>query len=337
MNCQFPGAVVKCGMQSPAYYRRLAGLLSGYRRKKTSLSHLPLRLWLEPTARCNLACIMCPNRDLSPDRKGDMDFDLFSKVVDQARDFAFEINLCHRGESLLHPQIIPMVRYAARFPWKTKLHTNGTLLNREMARELIETGLDRLSFSFDGTCAEEYERVRVGARFERVVANIRGILQLKREMKVRLPRIVMEFIDLPGLTVADRQRMTKLIREFKELGLDQVVVKKPHNWAGAVGEPGDRRHFSPCTFLWTSLVVLWDGTVMPCTQDFFGYYPLENIRDLSLRGIWNGPRLTALRQKHATADLEDLNTCRPCDRIRRKTRMGIPVEYLRQLLTGRMP
>jgi hypothetical protein len=76
---------------------------------------------------------------------------------------------------------------------------------------------------------------------------------------------------------------------------------------------------------------------MPCAQDFFGHYPLENLRDLTLEEIWNGPRLTALRKKHVTGDIADLETCRRCDRIRRNTILGIPKEFLRRMLLRRMP
>lgn len=324
-------------MQVMKYYYRLVRLLGDYKGKKTRLKSLPLKMWLELTSLCNLKCIMCPNKDLMEENRGFIDFQLFKKVVDEAKGFICDINFSHRGESLMHPDFIKMLKYATQFLWKTKLHTNGTLLNREMARGIIEAQLRRLSFSFDGYQAEEYQKVRVGAKFDLVVNNIKEILKLRKKMNSKYPKIVLEFIDLPHSQIADKQKRRSFLQQFIKLGLDQVVVKKMHNWAGFTGPIKKQHKVIPCTFLWNGMLVLWNGTVMPCAQDFFEYYPLENVRDKSLKEIWNGERLVSLRKKHLTGNIGDIQTCRNCDRIYRKTFLGIPSEYLSQLLFRKMP
>jgi hypothetical protein len=120
-------------MKRLEYYRRLGQALRSYKSHKTRLSYMPIRLWIEPTSVCNLACVMCPNKDLPKEQKGLMDFDLFRKIVDEAKDFVFDVHLLHRGESLAHPDFFRMVRYAHEAGLVTRFHTNGTLLTEDKA------------------------------------------------------------------------------------------------------------------------------------------------------------------------------------------------------------
>src|SRR4030042_6815082 len=115
-------------MTKREYYRRLWAIFRAYRKRETVLPYLPIRLWIEPTSFCNLKCVMCPNKDLDKKDKGYMTFGLFRKIVDEAKDFIHEANLTHRGESLLHPEFIEMVRYASDAGIGPRLHTTGPLL-----------------------------------------------------------------------------------------------------------------------------------------------------------------------------------------------------------------
>lgn len=101
-------------MNSLKYWLRLVKLFYHYRKKSTKLPYLPVRLWVELTSYCNYKCVMCPNKDLKKEDKGFMEIELFKKIVDEAQDFIFDINLAHRGESMLHPQLIEAIEYAKK-------------------------------------------------------------------------------------------------------------------------------------------------------------------------------------------------------------------------------
>ena len=318
------------------YYRRLAGLYIGYRRRRVVAAVPPLRLWVEVSSRCNLRCPACPNKDLPSGQKGDMGWALFKKVVDQGRTFAFEINLHHRGETLLHPEAGRFIRYAADSGLSCRLHTNATLLQGKVAEEVLASGLQRLSVSLDGFSAEEYERNRIGASFEQVTGNLADFLERRRRRRRKTPRLTVEVMELspePG----DAEKRREFARRFKRLGLDELAFKKPHNWAGYLGASGPAAPISACTFPWSALVVLFDGRVAPCPQDFFGRLPLGSASEQGLLETWNGPALQDLRRAFAAGDLAVFPTCMACDRIRRPTLGGVPREYLRRLVRKRMP
>ena len=318
------------------YYRRLAAVAWAYKRRATRLRYLPLRLWIEPTSVCNLRCVMCPNKDLSRGQKGFMDIGLFRTIIDEAAGFAFDVYLHHRGESLLHPDFVEMVAYAHKAGLVTRFHTNGTLLDEDKARRLIAAGLDQFAFSFDGYDAETYERIRVNADFEKTVGQIVRFLEVKKSLGAKKPVTVIELIDQAGLPESAARSREAFEARFKGLPLDKFVVKDPHNWAGELGGVGVKSKYAPCTFLWNALVVFWDGSVLPCAQDFFGYYPLGNVRSESLAAIWNNDRMVALREKIVRGDISGLKTCGRCDRLWRPTILGIPREYLGRALLKKM-
>lgn len=317
------------------YFKRLAALYGSYRRRQEVVAAPPLRLWLEISSRCNLRCAVCPNQELPEARKGDMAWPLFSSLVDQARAFALEINLHHRGESLLHPEAGRFIRHAAACGVPCRLHTNATLLRGQIADDLLASGLERLSVSFDGFHAAAYEAIRRGARFEQVLDNIGAFL--RRHGRGR-PRLAVEVMDLPD--AGDRRQRREFAARLRAMGVDRLVFKKPHNWAGHLPCPDASGAGIPpgaaCTFPWNALVVLHDGTVLPCSQDFFATLPLGAAGDQPLLEIWNGPAMQALRRAFAVGEAGRLPACSGCDRIRRPTVAGVPAEYLKKLLFRRM-
>jgi len=320
------------------YYHRLAKIFSAYKKKKVKLDYLPIRLWIEPTSYCNLNCIMCPNKSLPKEKKGYMEFGLFRKIIDEARHFVFDVNLLHRGESLLHPEFFRMIRHAHDAGLFTKFHTNGTLLDEAKSRALLQSGIDQFTFSFDGYDKETYEAIRVNADFEKTVANIVRFLELKKSLKAKKPYTILELINFPDLykNVTEAQKK-QFLNNFRGLPLDKVIVKEIHNWAGEIAPPKKSENYSPCTFLWQALVVFWDGEVLPCAQDFQGYYGLGNVRDSTLAEIWNNERMASLRKKILERDTNGLETCSRCDRLWRDQIFGLPKENLWKFLAKKMP
>ncbi len=325
-------------MDSSFYWLRLVEVSFHYWKKSKNLPYFPLRLWVELTSICNYRCIMCPNRELEKKDRGFMEFELLKKIIDEAREFAFEVNLAHRGESLLYSRLIEAICYAKKRGMFTRLHTNGSLLNAELSNEMIRSGLDRLSFSFDGYEKETYERIRQGGDFEKTVSNIIRFLELKKEKKSKKPVTAIEVISFGPTKKKDLdEKKKKFLNNFKGLPLNEFVTKEMHNWAGHLGERQKGKKYTLCPFPWNALVVFWDGSVLACTQDFFGAYILGNVKHESLKKIWNGERMIELRMRLAEGQIELLKACSKCDRVWRRSFLGVPREYLWKFITKRMP
>jgi radical SAM protein with 4Fe4S-binding SPASM domain len=107
-----------------------------------------------------------------------------------------------------------------------------------------------------------------------------------------------------------------------------------HNWAGLVdnGKPLPVNRI-PCPLLWHAMVIFWDGSVLPCPQDFFGKLKLGSLQDSGLMDIWNGYEMQRLRSEMSVPDNLDRSPCASCDRILRNTFAGVPDDYLGRFLS----
>ncbi|MDD5435157.1 MAG: radical SAM protein, partial [Nitrospira sp.] len=158
---------------------RFARVAWHYKRGSYILPYKPLRLWIEPTSFCNLKCPMCTSKDIPADRVGYMDWGLYKKIIDEAKDFVYDINLFMGGESLFHKRLPDMIKYAKERGIGTRLSTNATVLTEDKRRALLDAGLDFIIFSFDGYEKAVYERIRVNANFEKTLGNIKAFLEEK--------------------------------------------------------------------------------------------------------------------------------------------------------------
>ena len=318
-------------------FLKMARIFVDYRRRTPVVRTMPIRLWVESASICNLRCVMCPNKCMSADEKGIMSLDLFKKIVDEVKGSISDLYLHHRGEPLVNPALFDMITYARQAGIKTRFHTNGTLLTEDRARRLLEAGPDLVSFSVDGFDKGPYERVRVGATFEKTIENILGLLALRRKMGLRRPYIVIEKIVFKNEPMpADPVKVAELTRRFEEAGADEIIEKEEYIWAEEsapeLPEPPGKM---VCTFPWYAAVICWDGSVTPCPQDFHAKMTLGNVSQTSLREVWNGPAYQDLRRRQAS-DLGSLALCHKCDRLRRKTVGGVPLQYMFAFLTDHL-
>jgi len=279
---------------------------------------------------------MCLNKDLAKSEKGFMDFNVFKKIIDEASIFAHDINLFHRGESFLHPEIFGMIKYAKKKGLYTRLNTNATLLNKKRSRQILDSGLDFLSFSFDGYERKVYENIRIGANFDKTLNNILGFLSMKKELAKSAPYTTFTIIEFSDCSSRGMKGKTKkeFMKRFDSLPLERFVVRKPHNWAGGYNMKESTFNKGPirCTFPWYSLTIFWDGSVLPCPQDFYGKLVLGNVKDSSLLEIWNGPKEILLRENLSENRHKDVAPCARCDRPGRKKILGIPIAELGRFL-----
>jgi len=198
-------------MKAIAKTAKLARILANYKRREIALDTMPIRLWIESSLVCNLKCVMCPNKDIPGEQKGVMSFELFQKIIDEAKHFVQDINIHHRGEPLVNPRLPDMIRYAKAAGLMVRFHTNATKMTKDKAEDIIAAEPDLVSISFDGFRKDVYEEVRAGAVFERTVDNIKGLLTTKQRMKKNKPYVVIERIDFERYRSCAHRPMTDTI------------------------------------------------------------------------------------------------------------------------------
>jgi radical SAM protein with 4Fe4S-binding SPASM domain len=161
---------------------------------------LPEHLQVEVSGACNLRCRMCLVR-YAPAvgrREGALAYEDFLALVDSVPDLR-RLTLQGLGEPLLSPHLLDMIRHAAGRGVHVGFNTNGVLLSRGVARALVAAGTGHVHVSLDGASAATYEDVRHGTgheprpgQFERVVANLRGLLAARGD--AGRPRVVLVFV-----------------------------------------------------------------------------------------------------------------------------------------------
>ena len=250
---------------------------------------------------------MCPRKDMTRE-KGFMDFSLFKEIIDDCSRYMDFVYLHNIGEALLHPKIIEMINYCGERDLKTGISTNATLLTRDLSVKILESKLDRIYFSIDGATKETYEKIRKNANFERTMNNIETFLRL-RSTKIKKPFTAIKII----LMNETEKEISKFLKKWRGQGLDSIEVKYFNSWAGQLREtntlaqPGQRisnhiirdKNRQPCRWLWHNLVILWDGTVVPCCRDFDAKIPLGNVANENLESMWKGSKMVKLREQHA--------------------------------------
>jgi pyruvate-formate lyase-activating enzyme len=292
-----------------------------YRKRELPVRHTPLQLWIEPTNKCNLRCVMCINSVVSKQRSGFMSLELYRSLIEQAALWRPkpQISLFLGGESTLHRDLSEMIAIAARLQLPTFLATNATTLTPERSEDLIACGLDNIIFSFDGYDKASFEAVRVGAEYERTLGNIRAFLEIKQRRRSPTPHVTFYSLITRSLAAeSERAKLTEFQRVFEGLPVDQFSVRLAGHWGGTFDGVnsadyqeavtyGDR--FFPCFRLWESMSILWDGTVVPCCVDFVGELPLGDATRERLLDIWNGERMLAHRGRMVAQRIDQVALC----------------------------
>ena len=143
--------------------------------RKEVLSSYPVKLYVEPTQRCNLDCFICYASRRKYRR--DMPMDLFRMVERQLFPHAAEVNFFLTGESVLASHFKEMVSSCGRYDFLPKIFTNGMHLPDDIAGLYADLGFF-VNFSFDAVSAGLFEKIRRGADFIRIVENIRMLRRL---------------------------------------------------------------------------------------------------------------------------------------------------------------
>lgn len=274
----------------------------------------PYEWEIDTTNICQLKCPLCHtglgtiHRD-----KGTMHFDLFTKTIDQIKDYCVWLTLYSWGEPFLNRRIHEFVAYAHHKKIATIISTNlNKPLTPEMAENTIRSGLDVMIISMDGITQEVYQIYRVGGQLDRILDNIKLLVQKKRELGYTTPHLEWQFI-----VMQQNEHQIDDARQLAgQLGVDSLVFKKvdfPHG----MNDPKEAERWLPrdhpeyhredpfnkpfredgqrCWRLWRSAVVNWDGGFAPCC------YLTDKVEDFgdasvnTVEEIWNNPKYATAR------------------------------------------
>ncbi len=315
-------------------------------RVDTSFAHLennvhgsPYRLRIEISNICNLRCTFakdvfsnCSQWEINKTPVL-MSFRFFKRIIDEVGIYLTASELYNYGEPFINPYAIDMIRYLKKINPGViiEMHTNGHYFETESKRlDLVNSGLDVLSFSVDGITQEIYERYRVGGNLEIVTEAIRKICHLKKVMDIKNPKIKFQFV-----IFEHNLHQALNVKDFaKELGVDEVVIKtdffniksefkNSHRFIyenilslqskdsmdSFFKKDSEARH-KFCDFPWVYPTILADGRVIICCRDRY-YRSVVGIikHNKTLSEIWNGDNYRDFRKKFLTNEQTPYPCC----------------------------
>lgn len=304
---------------SSYFYSRLSG--------KAKLPALPISISIEPTTSCNLRCPECPSGLRSFTRPtGMLEKGLYEKVINELAPALSYLIFYFQGEPYLHPQLLDMVTYASKRKIYTATSTNAHYLNDKAARKTVESGLDRLIISIDGTDQETYAAYRVGGKLSKVIEGTQNIIRWKRELKSATPHVIFQFL----VVRPNEHQIDDVYRMADELGVDEVALKTaqiydykngsdliPLNEKYARYKKGKKGYeiknnlLNHCWKMWHSCVITWDGKVVPCCFDKDAHFVLGDLNENTFQEIWQSQKYANFRQSLLKSRSE-IEICQNC-------------------------
>ncbi len=293
--------------------------------KNSRVFGYPLKLSLDPTSICQLHCPLCPTGQGSRGRsRGIMKFAEFKKVVDEMAPYLYEIDLNNWGEPFLNKELAKMVGHAHGKKIRTSVNTNlNVALSEKDAAGIVKAGLDVLYVSMDGVIQKTYERYRKGGKLKIVWDNIRLVVDKKRQLGKRNPKIVWQFL----VSKFNEHELPRLEQVRKDLGIDQVIIGLLRSdMAKEIFTP-DRekiesvRKWLPkneqlsrydyklkkrklqkryCHFPWFVSVINWNGSVSPCCASYNEKLDFGNAFTDGFKAVWNNQKYRAARKAVAS-------------------------------------
>jgi radical SAM protein with 4Fe4S-binding SPASM domain len=254
--------------------------------------------------------------------------DFFRQTIDDIHKELIYLIFYFQGEPYLNPDFLDMVKYAHDKGIYTATSTNAHYLTDEKARKTVESGLDRLIISIDGTTQDVYEQYRVGGKLEKVLEGARNIVKWKKALNSKTPFVFFQF-----LVVKPNEHQIEAVKQLgKEIGVDQVRLKTaqvydyendPNQLIPSIDKysrykkdrkgqirvkSGLQNH---CWKLWHANVITWDGIVVPCCFDKDAMHHLGNLKMQSFKDVWHNANYQQFR-KELMSSRKNIDICSNC-------------------------
>lgn len=284
----------------------------------------PSHLELELNYSCNLRCPMCTwSTETTVEKKEDwFTFEDYKKLIKEAVSKGTKsIRLCYINEPLIRQDIDQFIKYASDVGiLDIIITTNGTLLTKEMSKKLIESGLTKINLSLDAITEETYEKIRVGGDLKTTVKNIHDFMEIRKNMKLKLPKLRLSFVrskindheyeqfidywkdkvdSLGAQTLLDPFGDGKFKNSAKK---DEIALKNT--------KPPPKKFYCPEPF--KRMTLRGNGDVLGCCSFYAVDLVMGNWKKESLDEIWNGEKMKKLREMHKNGDYSKNPACKSC-------------------------
>lgn len=281
---------------------RISYFISKWTKKNVHWG-LPFSLSIEPTTACNLGCPECPSGLKQFTRPtGKLKLDLHEEMLQQVSKTVFYINYYFQGEPFLHPQFLELIKEAKKHKIYTSTSTNAHFIDAKKAKEIVESGLDRLIISIDGLTQETYENYRVFGTLAKVIEGTKHLVNAKKELQSSTPHLIFQFLAVKQ----NEHEVPEVFKLGKQMKIDEVRIKSAQLYDYKNGNdlmPENEKYAryklqkdgtyrlkyktgNYCWRMWSGSVLTWDGKVVPCCFDKDAQHVLGQLDTADFKTIW---------------------------------------------------
>lgn len=309
------------GWQSVLYNTALA------KAKIASPLMMPAHISIEPANVCNARCPVCETGNGSMERpRGLLNMDDFTRFIDQVAPTTSVLMYYFMGEPFLNKNAYEMIRYARSKDIYVETCTDGDFVD---AHGILYSDINQISFQIGGMTSETHGTYRVNSDLPRVLENLEALLEERENHPDSNVQIEVGFIVMKH----NEHEVPEFLKWAKEIGVDKASVVDPGVKTMAEGEQfltKDKRYWrydenaykegflkpkvqphNECTWIWNSVMVNWDGSIVPCCTDPMGKHVLGNAFEAPLSRLWNSPTFVDFRKRIVTRQKE-VDICRLC-------------------------
>lgn len=286
------------------------------------VSQFPVHIDIEITNCCNLRCVMCPHGFQTAEFKkglGSMDFDLAQRIIDEGTKKGLaSIKVNWRGEPLLwRKHLSAFIRYMKeRGVIDVIMNTNGLLLDKEFSEDLIAARLDQIVFSVDGNSPENYQSIRKGGDFDKLVSNIEEFICIRNASRQKRPLVRVQMVKQDN----NLHEVDGFVKRWSGL-VDSITFQDYTNRGedkerlNAFSDGFRKAERRACPQIWQRIVVTWDGKLIMCCRDWeaeslVGVLDYQNGKDIEY--FWKGKVLSGVRTQHLRKKLDKVPVCAKC-------------------------
>lgn len=296
--------------------------------KNASLKGFPISIAIEPTTSCNLRCPECPSGLRQFTRPtGMLEPNFFKDTIDAVYKELIYLTFYFQGEPYLNPHFLDMVKYASEKKIYTSTSTNAHYLTKEQAIETVNSKLSRLIISIDGTTQEVYEQYRIGGSLQKVIEGTKNIVEAKKKLKSKTPHIVFQFL----VVKPNEHQLNEIHQLASDLGVDEVLFKTAQVYDFENGNaliPTNEKYsrykrlrdgtykiknelLNQCWRMWSSCVITWNGSVVPCCFDKDAKHQLGDLKKQSFKELWLSDKYQQFRNA-ILKSRQEIDICKNC-------------------------
>jgi radical SAM protein with 4Fe4S-binding SPASM domain len=284
----------------------------------------PPHLEIELNYSCNLRCPMCTwAAETMVEKKADwFTFEDYKRILKEAVSKGTKsVRLCYINEPLIRKDIDQFIKYASDIGViDIIITTNGTLLTKEVSKQLIEAGLTKISVSLDAVTEETYNKIRVGGNFKITMKNIHDFLEVRKSMNKKLPKLRVSFV---RSKINDHEH-DAFVNYWKDKA-DSLGIQNVLNPFGEGKFKDESRrdiimleHKTPppekfrCPEPFKRMTLRGNGDVLPCCSFYGAELVMGNWKKNSLEEIWNSEKMRELQRIHKNGDYKKNPVCKSC-------------------------